>query len=163
MKKHLSVYGIGPVYGGSVAVITGLALAADHFQKLPWYRSPMWETWGKILGIILIAAGIGLWVHAVIVMKLQKNIRENHLITTGVYGFVRNPVYTAIMFALWGILCCNGNLYLLVLCPVYYGLMTILVKKTEEKWLTELYGDAYVEYCRKVNRCIPWFPKKREP
>ena len=34
-----------------------------------------------------------------------------------------------------------------------------LLKNTEEKWLEELYGQEYIDYCKKVNRCIPWFPK----
>ena len=40
------------------------------------------------------------------------------------------------------------------------GYMTIFLKNTEEKWLSELYGQEYLDYCKKVNRCIPWFPKK---
>ena len=35
-----------------------------------------------------------------------------------------------------------------------------VLKNTEEKWLSELYGQEYLDYCKKVNRCIPWFPKK---
>lgn len=38
--------------------------------------------------------------------------------------------------------------------------MTILMKETEEKWLAKLYGQEYRDYCKKVNRCLPWFPKK---
>ena len=39
--------------------------------------------------------------------------------------------------------------------------MTIVLKNTEEKWLKDLYGEEYVEYCKNVNRCIPWFPKRK--
>lgn len=38
--------------------------------------------------------------------------------------------------------------------------MTVLMKHTEEKWLKNLYGKEYEEYCKRVNRCIPWFKKK---
>ncbi len=48
---------------------------------------------------------------------------------------------------------------LLILPFVYWLAMTILMKKTEEKWLYELYGQKYLEYCKKVNRCIPWFKR----
>ena len=27
-------------------------------------------------------------------------------------------------------------------------------------WLLELYGNEYTDYCKRVNRCIPWFSKK---
>lgn len=33
------------------------------------------------------------------------------------------------------------------------------MKFTEEKWLADLYGREYVEYCKNVNRCIPIFKK----
>ena len=41
----------------------------------------------------------------------------------------------------------------------YWIFMTVLMKYTEEKWLKNLYGREYEEYCRRVNRCIPWIPK----
>lgn len=31
----------------------------------------------------------------------------------------------------------------------------------EEKWLAELYGQEYIDYCKKENRCIPWFSNKK--
>lgn len=43
-----------------------------------------------------------------------------------------------------------------IICWAY---MTIFLKLTEEKWLWKQYGQEYKEYCQKVNRCIPWFPR----
>ena len=34
------------------------------------------------------------------------------------------------------------------------------LKNTEEKWLANLYGQEYIDYCKRVNRCIPWLPRK---
>ena len=34
------------------------------------------------------------------------------------------------------------------------------MKNTEEKWLTEHFGKEYINYCKRVNRAIPWFAKK---
>jgi protein-S-isoprenylcysteine O-methyltransferase Ste14 len=51
----------------------------------------------------------------------------------------------------------------LFIAPVLgWAFMTIVLKLSEEKWLENLYGDEYVRYCKRVNRCIPWFAKKRE-
>ncbi|MBQ3937315.1 MAG: hypothetical protein II722_09680 [Ruminococcus sp.] len=52
------------------------------------------------------------------------------------------------------------NPFLLVIPALFWSEMTIVLKRTEEKWLTELYGQQYTDYCKKVNRCIPWFEKK---
>lgn len=55
-----------------------------------------------------------------------------------------------------------GNFILLILPFVYWIFMTVLMKNTEEKWLSELYGDEYAAYCRRVNRCIPFPSKARD-
>ena len=35
-----------------------------------------------------------------------------------------------------------------------------MMKLTEEKWLSDLYGAEYDTYCKRVNRTWPWFPEK---
>lgn len=53
------------------------------------------------------------------------------------------------------------NALLFVLPVLFYIAMTIVFIHTEEKWLANLYGQEYTDYCKRVNRCIPRFPKKR--
>ncbi len=60
------------------------------------------------------------------------------------------PVYGALLI--------SGNLFFCPLFLFYWIFMTVLMKCTEEKWLKNLYGREYEEYCRRVNRCIPWLP-----
>ena len=50
-----------------------------------------------------------------------------------------------------------SNVLLLPLPLIYWGLMTVMMKRTEEKWLYDAFGEEYVQYCKDVNRCIPWF------
>ena len=38
----------------------------------------------------------------------------------------------------------------------FYDILVV----TEEKWLRDLYGKQYEDYCNRVNRCIPWFRNK---
>lgn len=159
-SSHLPTYGVGPIYGIVCVIITILAVVGGHancFSKgiIEHLRIPF-----VILGSILIIFGIWLWVKAVILDKIDQGIVSNKLITSGSYAFVRNPIYSAIMIALTGILFISGNVYFYWLPFLYWLMMTILMKCTEEKWLTELYGQEYLDYCKKVNRCIPWFPKQ---
>lgn len=109
-----------------------------------------------IVGIILILFGIYLWVNAVIICKLDDNIRDNKLVTTGVYAYVRNPIYSAVLLVCTGAIIIANNLYLFVLPVLYWAFLTILMKNTEEKWLLNLHGKEYINYCKKVNRCIPF-------
>lgn len=158
-QKPLSQLGIGPFYAATVILLTLAALLLDRAGLLPDCELP--ELPLKVLAVICALTGVLLWVHAVIVGKITRHIRENQLVTTGVYGWVRNPIYSAFMFLMWGVLLWNGNAVLLILCPVYPLLMTVMVKYTEEKWLAERYGRAYRDYCRNVWRCIPRPPIKR--
>lgn len=94
-------------------------------------------------------------------IKITKSIIENTLVTHGVYSVVRNPIYSAWLFI------CTGSLFLagsFLLAPPLFLLfwlsLTLLMKHTEEKWLAKLYGKTYLDYCKKVNRCLPWSPKK---
>ena len=44
--------------------------------------------------------------------------------------------------------------------PLYGIGPVIVLVVTEEKWLRDLYGKQYEDYCNRVNRCIPWFRNK---
>lgn len=113
-----------------------------------------------MIGFLLIIEGIICFFSADFGGKLIKSIKSNQLKTNGSYAFVRNPCYTACFLISVGALFMAHNLLLLFLPIVYWLEMTIVLKNTEENWLIELYGQKYIDYCKKVNRCIPWFPKK---
>ncbi|TCL60622.1 protein-S-isoprenylcysteine O-methyltransferase Ste14 [Kineothrix alysoides] len=156
-KKHLPLYGIGPAYGVTIIMLTvmGTILSSKGFFSSGQYdflRIPL-----AIIGIILIVYGAILWIAAVGLAKIDVNISDNCLVTAGVYAYVRNPIYSAFMIACTGVLLCFNNLWLLILPMIYWAFMTALMKNTEEKWLKDLYGQEYIDYCERVNRCIPWF------
>ena len=48
------------------------------------------------------------------------------------------------------------NIFLIPVFFINWGIMTVVLKATEEKWLRELYGQEYEDYCKRVNRCIPF-------
>ncbi len=162
MKKqeHLPVYGVGPLYGCSIAALTLAAVLMRDLPMLASGRLEGLELFSVILGSTLIAAGIVLWIYAVPISKIDDGIKENRLITTGAYALVRNPIYSAIMLACTGVILILGNAWFLFLPFVFWLLMTVLMKATEEKWLRALYGREYDDYCKRVNRCWPWFPRK---
>ena len=162
-NKHLPVYGVGPLY---VAVVAALTAAAFCMRNLPVFTSGRMEGIRVplvILGIIMTLVGIALWIYAVPVSKIDDGIKENRLVTTGAYAIVRNPIYSAAMLACTGVILIIGNAWFFPLPLIYWLFMTVLMRSTEEKWLTDLYGTEYEAYCKRVNRCWPWFPKARRP
>jgi len=160
-RKHLPVFGVGPMIVCVMMILEiigiilvrrmrGLDSGEISVLKIPFF----------ILGMIFIGLGITLWCLANFKSKIDVNIKSNSLVTSGVYGMVRNPIYAGIAIALTGILLLFNNLWLLVLPVIFWLWMTVILKMTEEKWLLDLYGQEYVEYCKRVNRCIPWFIKR---
>ena len=173
-KIHLPVMGVGPVYVVSIVIVTIIAIlfgrttgniadqsASQVFTLTDVFppHTPL-SVFLAILGILVILLGLIIYIHA-IKIKITKAIKENRLLTTGVYSIARNPIYSAWLLLCTGALLCSGSLILALLFFLIFWLyLTILMKHTEEKWLTKLYGAPYIEYCKKVNRCLPWFPKK---
>ena len=156
-RKHLPLYGVGPIYGVTIilASVAGIIMSEKGFLNSGKYeclKVPL-----LIIGIILMASGISIWIAAAIKEKIDDNIKNNHLVTTGIYAYVRNPLYSAFMIMCTGSILYTNNLWLLILPILYWIGMTLLMEATEEKWLKDLYGEQYIDYCKKVNRCIPWF------
>ncbi|TWP07888.1 isoprenylcysteine carboxylmethyltransferase family protein [TM7 phylum sp. oral taxon 351] len=173
-KIHLPVMGVGPVYVVSIVIVTIIAIlfgrttgniadqsASQSFTLRDVFspHTPL-SIFFTTLGVLIILLGLIIYILA-IKIKITKAIKENRLLTTGVYSIVRNPIYSAWLLLCTGALLCSGSLLLTLLFFLIFWLyLTILMKHTEEKWLTKLYGVPYIEYCKKVNRCLPWFPKK---
>ena len=159
-KGHLPILGVGPLYVITIILMTiiSIILSVTRFIPVITFTSMRWIF--ILIGILCFIIGITLWLKAVIIDRLDAHIIKNELVTTGVYAYVRNPVYSAFMFVCTGVLLIYGNLVLLVLPIIYWGFMTVLMKLTEEKWLEDLYGKEYVQYRQRVNRCIPWNRKE---
>lgn len=147
--------GVGPIYVAVIIMVTVIAVIAGKstaFEKglIFSLKIPL-----LVLGILLLVLGIYLWTGAMFRSKIDSHIVGNRLATAGVYALVRNPIYSAFMFFCTGALMIVGNIFFLPLFFFYWIFMTVLMKCTEEKWLKNLYGREYEEYCSRVNRCIP--------
>jgi len=158
-EDHLPLLGVGPYYTSFVMITSILAVVFRNTPALSSGKIPSLKTPFFVIGIILILFGIYVWALAVIVAKIDKKIKENKLVTNGIYAWVRNPIYSGVMITCSGMIIAAGNVYFFFLPIVYWLYMTILMINSEEKWLRDLYGDEYEEYCKRVNRCIP-FPSK---
>lgn len=156
----MPAFGVGPIYVFTCLILTIVALCL-HFKGY-LYQGELNK--GKIIfiisGILLILFGIYLWLQAVIVEKINKKVKEKKLITSGVYSFVRNPVYSAFIFIFTGSLLLTANYILLILPFIFWAFLTILMKNTEEKWLKNEFGKEYEIYLKEVNRVIPWIRRK---
>ncbi len=160
-KNHLPLYGVGPVIVYGQFIFTAITILLTYVFDLRFSMINAINIVFKIVGMLLIAAGLYLDLSAKLKSKIFKNIEDNKLITDGVYSIVRNPVYSGALLGCTGAILIANNLILLIVPVICWMYMTLFLIKTEEKWLRERYGEEYALYCKRVNRCIPWFPKKK--
>ena len=79
------------------------------------------------------------------------------LVVTGLYRFVRNPMYVGMGILLVG----EALLLPMILRPMLWMVLTLWIAVTlfilvyEEPTLRHSFGDDYIEYCRHVRRWIP--------
>ena len=153
--QKLPLFGIGPflIYGISLLSIAGLILSGNVLSSR--LLDGVWAWVFRITGIVFIPLGIFIWYMGALGSDMDNHIENNKLQTGGIYSWVRNPMYVGIWFINIGLLLIWHNLWLLILLPVQWLILTIVLKNTEEKWLLDLYGEEYAAYKVRVNRLIP--------
>lgn len=157
-QEHLPVMGVGPVCIAIMIAFTAAGIALVKFNMLTSgdVGGGVITVLFVIAGILCIAGGIILWYAAVFSAKIDITIKSNRLETGGVYAIVRNPIYSAFLFICIGALLFCRNWYVLILPPLFWIYLTVFMKLTEERWLSERFGEEYKAYSKRVNRFIPW-------
>lgn len=77
------------------------------------------------------------------------------LVTSGIYRYIRHPLYSSLFLLTWGIFFkAPGWLaFLLALIASFFLLMTA---KADERECTQFFGTPYQEYMLKTKRFIPY-------
>lgn len=154
-KSSLPVFGVGPIYVITCSLITVLAF---HLKRQGFFQAgeiTSFDLVFQIFGIILISTGIFFWIYAVLIQNIAHEIQSGKLVTTGIYSVTRHPIYTAFFFIFSGILITTHNLFMLGFILFFYLYLTVLMQKTEEKWLTKKFGREYLEYAKQTPRILP--------
>ena len=127
--------GKSKVYNSRIVGLTGKInsiLVPEEFLR--WANSEFGSAEEKgssrLLGLLLIALGVFMWVHANFISRIDDGINSCRLVTTGIYAWVRNPIYSAIMSACTGVILLLGNLCFLILPFFFWLLMTVLLRST---------------------------------
>ena len=139
-----------------ILLLAIISLAVMHFL-LPGPRVLAYPA--NLAGLLPLAVGVYLNLAADRLLKLHhttvKPFQESTaLLTEGVYGHTRNPMYLGFVFLLLGIallLGSAGPLVIVVLFPVLINLMYIRV---EETMLRDRFGDEWVAYQARVRKWL---------
>ena len=144
-------------------VALGLGLLLDWL--IPGYFLRVFLTFGErlFLGGVLFAVGLALMLGGGHYFSLAKtNIPPNkpalHLVTDGLYAFVRNPMYVGFGFMLAGLgIAFASDWTLVLMIPAAIVLHRGVVLR-EERYLEAKFGDAYRQYMIRVPR-YGWPPR----
>ncbi len=120
--NHLPLYGVGPVIVFGQLIFTAMSIILTDIFDFTFPTMGAINLLFKVIGILLIAYGLYLNVSAKLKSKIFESVEENKLITDGVYGIVRNPVYSCALLACTGAVLIANNLFLLivpVICWLY--------------------------------------------
>jgi len=80
--------------------------------------------------------------------------KATHLVTYGIYRYTRNPMYLGMLLVLIAIFLKLGNYFNIAIVILYVWYITSFQIRPEEKVLTEIFGDDFTNYCKKVRRWI---------
>ncbi|MBQ8327201.1 MAG: isoprenylcysteine carboxylmethyltransferase family protein [Lachnospiraceae bacterium] len=111
----------------------------------------------RIIGIVIGVLAVVVFAMATITMKNSWRVgipeEKTNIITSGIYGFSRNPAFVGFDLLYISILLLFFNIPLLLI-SVWAMIMLHLQILQEEKWLSATFGDEYEAYRRKVCRYI---------
>jgi len=159
------------IYNAISCITAGTAFYLIH--KVPdrfLWTAPVWLQWtmhaiqlagvtvgllafkhldtGEFLGLKQI---VQYWKHGVVAGNIE-GLTQNELVTAGVYGIVRHPMYLAgIVIFTFNPYLTRNNLTISGLADLYFLFGTFI----EERRFIGVFGDRYREHRKRVPRLIP--------
>jgi protein-S-isoprenylcysteine O-methyltransferase Ste14 len=138
----------------------GLGFSLDRLLPLPLaFPEATWICWtcyaggGLILiGVAILAAGVRNFSRAATPVPSNQPVRA--LVTTGIHGWSRNPMYVGMLVLYVGIGIAARSPWILSLAlPLVITLRYGIVAR-EERYLERRFGDAYRDYTAHVRRWL---------
>ena len=148
--------GAGFVAAPAVAVLASILQLLDVAAPVAVLHAP----WIQISGIVVAIVGIFATVYAQLDMGDSWRIgvdpgETTTLVRTGVFGWVRNPIFTAMITFGFGIALVTPNLVALAGFLLLVATIELQVRIVEEPYLLTVHGDDYRDYLTNVGRFMP--------
>lgn len=124
------------------------------FSSWSFVVADIWVVVSFTLGTILAFFGVVEFKRRQTTVNPMHPEETTQIVDTGVYRLTRNPMYLGML--LW-LLACSlylGNWAGLVMLPVFVAYMTRFQIKPEERQLEALFGNAYLNYRKRVRRWL---------
>ena len=131
-------------------------LGLDWVYPLPFVPASVPTAW---VGAAIFALGFVLAISAIAtIRKAGSNVETvkptTTIITSGPYGFTRNPIYLGMFLGLVGLAVGFNSLWLLATLVPFYLVIRYGVVAREEAYLERKFGAVYLGYKSRVRRWL---------
>jgi protein-S-isoprenylcysteine O-methyltransferase Ste14 len=115
----------------------------------------------RVLGVALMVVGLPMLLDSFARFAIQglgtpaPVFPTKHLVITGLYRYVRNPMYVGVIAVIAGQGLLFGNLRVLLYGVLVWLAFSLFVMGYEEPVLRKTFGDEYREFCENVPRWVP--------
>jgi protein-S-isoprenylcysteine O-methyltransferase Ste14 len=131
-----------------------------------WFRDPFSPL--QVVGwILLILSAVLALYGAYLLLRLGKHDRTRtdapmmkfektaHLVTTGIYRYIRHPLYASLLYLTWGILCKQLTVLTLILALAASVFLYLTVRREEAENMV-YFGQPYLDYMKHSKRFVPF-------
>jgi protein-S-isoprenylcysteine O-methyltransferase Ste14 len=135
-----------------------LGLSLDRLLPLPLTLPEIpvirWAVGGGLIliGVVIVAAGVRNFSRAATPVPSNQPVRA--LVTTGIHGWSRNPIYVGMFLLYAGIGIGARSPWVLILALPLVIILRYRVVAREETYLERRFGDAYRDYRARVRRWL---------
>jgi len=159
MQRTRAIFGSAlflVVVPGTVAGYGPWAISQWHFNAPLFGCFPL-----RVIGVLLIAAGLPLLLDSFLRFALQglgtpaPIAPPQNLVVSGLYRYVRNPMYVAVLSLILGQGLLFGNVTVLQYGVLVWVTFFLWVVLHEEPTLRGKFGAEYETFCAHVPRWIP--------
>ena len=89
----------------------------------------------------------------------DKKVYAKDLVTEGMFGICRNPLYVGNLLIYTGVFLMHGNPWVALIGIASFLFIYQCIVYAEEDYLQSKFGDSYKAYCADVSRWLPRFGK----
>ncbi|RAV12790.1 isoprenylcysteine carboxylmethyltransferase family protein [Mycolicibacterium sp. GF69] len=154
--------GVGFIVSMGFAVFAPILQLAGVITPL----TPLDHRWLNGAGIAIAVVGIAATLYAQLDMGDSWRIgvdadETTNLVRSGVFGWVRNPIFTAMLAFGLGIALITPNIVAVVGFVLLVATIEAQVRVVEEPYLLATHGDSYRAYLATVGRFVPYVGRIR--
>ena len=141
-------------YAGLLFVVSFVVAGLDF--RYGWSAMPPWMVWCAVIIFLLGYALYGEVMRENVWLSRNITVAEGQqVVTTGLYGIVRHPMYTSTIFMFLAMPLVLGSCWAMLSMMLYIPVIIIRIKDEERLLIADLAG--YQDYCAKVCwRLLPY-------